>query len=261
VYALAAFSVLPYAWLVLEAFRPRSIITASPPSLDPGLTLENFSLSYNGQSILALSANSLIIGLGTVVVSLIAGTPAAYFFARIRTRWTRQLFLLVLSTRMAPPIAICLPLFTLFAVLGLRGTYLAIILTESVFNVAFVVWFLEGCFASTPQEIEMAAQIDGCSRVGALLRVVLPLNLPALGAAAAFVFLFSWNEYLMASLLTDSLTRPLTPALPGFIAQATSQWGSFCAVALIASLPPLAMAVMARHYLARAFTVGSIADA
>ena len=84
---------------------------------------------------------------------------------------------------------------------------------------------------------------------------------PALGAAAAFVFLFSWNEYLIASLLSNSLTRPVTPALPGFIAQATSQWGEFCAVALIASLPPIIIALFARRYFARAFSIGSIADA
>jgi multiple sugar transport system permease protein len=257
---LVASALGPYLWLVFQAFRPRSDITASPPTLNLDLTLQNFALDYNGQSLLQLLFNGCIISGGTVALSLIVGAPSAYFFARFESRWSRNLFVLVLSTRMAPAIALSLPMFVLFTFLNLRGTYLSVILAQTAFNVAFVVWFLQSAVTESPREMELAAQIDGRSWMGALLDIVIPANAPALQAASAFVFLFSWNEYLLSSLLSNSLTRPITPALPGFIAQATSQWGNFCAVALIASLPPIGLAMVARRFLTRGFTSGLIAD-
>ncbi|MEI9850090.1 MAG: carbohydrate ABC transporter permease [Sphingomonas sp.] len=250
----------PYLWLAFQAFRMRSDITASPPSFNFAPTLQNFAWDYNGQSLVELLVSSTIVSGGTVLLSLAVGAPAAYFFARFPSRWSRSLFLVVLSTRMAPPIALSLPLFVLLTFVGLRGSYLSLILAQTAFNVSFVVWFLQSAIEESPREIEVAAQIDGRSWLGALADIVVPANAPALLAASAFVFLFSWNEYLLSSLLSNSLTRPITPALPGFIAQATSQWGNFCAVALIASLPPILLAFFARGFLTRALTIGLIDD-
>lgn len=258
---MALVSALPYLWLVLTAFRPRTVITASPPDFSVYLTFENFASVYNGQSIFHLFGNSLIVSIGTVGISLLAGLPAAYYFSRNPSGWSKSLFLIVLSTRMAPPIALSLPMFVVFTEIGLRGTYVAVIIAEAIFSIAFVVWFLEGALSGVPPQAEWAAQVDGRSQLGALVTVVLPAILTALAAAAGFVFLFSWNEYMMASLLSSSATRPITPALPGFIAQATSQWGAFCAVAFMSSLPPLLMAVLARRFLTRGLTAGLIPDA
>ena len=122
--------------------------------------LENFATSYNGQGIVPLVLNTLIISISSVAVGLVIGVPAAYLFARHHTRLTKNLFLTVLSTRIAPPIALSLPFFIIFTQLGLRGTYFAVIVTHTIFNLAFVVWLLEGFFADVPVEIEMAAQID-----------------------------------------------------------------------------------------------------
>ena len=251
----------PYAWLAANAFRTRTEITASPPRLPSKFSLENFSWVYNGQNLIDLIANSAIVSGGTVCLSFLIGVPAAYYFARQKSGVARNLFLLVLATRMAPPIALSLPMFVLFTEIGLRGTYMAPIAAHTIFSIAFVVWFLEGFVSDIPKEVEMAAQVDGRSRLGALLGVVLPALRMPLVATAAFVALFSWNEYMMASLLTSSTTRPLTPALPGFIAQATSQWGSFCAVALVSTLPALAVAAFCRRFLARAFSAGMVNDA
>ena len=183
---LAAINCVPYLWLVLTAFRPRTDITASPPSLGFHFTINNFSLVYNGQHLLSLLANSLVISSGTVVLSLCIGAPAAYYFARHRSRWAMNLFLLVLSTRMAPPIALSLPMFVLFTEVGMRGTYQSVMIAHTIFNMAFVVWFLEGFITGIPTEIEMAAQADGRSRLGALVSVVLPLMKPALTATVSF---------------------------------------------------------------------------
>lgn len=258
---VALVSGLPYIWMVLSAFRPRMVLTASPPDFSLQWTIENFALTYSGQSLVALFINSLIISGTTVVLCMSVGVPAAYYFARHRSRWARSTFLFILSTRMAPTIAISLPMFFLFTEIGLRGTYVSVVVAQAVFNIAFVVWFLEDAISSIPTEIEMAAQVDGRSQMGALVGILVPALAPTLWVAAAFVFLFSWNEYMIASLLTSSSTRPITPALPGFLAQATSHWGSFSAVAFLSSLPALALAWFTRRYIARAFTVGLIDDA
>ncbi|UTW59517.1 carbohydrate ABC transporter permease [Kordiimonas sp. SCSIO 12603] len=254
----ALLSFLPYAWLIYNSFRDRKALTASPPEWGLNFTLDNFSWVYNGQNIVGLLGNSFLISTVTALVCLCVALPAAYYFARHRNNWSKHLFLLVLSTRMAPPVAISLPLFVIFSEVGIRGTYGAIILAEVVFNLAFVVWFLEAAISAFPQSIEKASLIDGNGRLQTLLAVVVPNIWPSVLVCFGFVFLFTWNEYLIASLISSSTTSPVTPALPSFVAQATSQWGRFSAVAFMASLPALALAVGARKYLANVFTSGLI---
>lgn len=250
--------IAPYLWMIATSFKSRLDITSRPPRFLFSPTIENFAWSYNGQYIVPLFANSLIVAIGTTIATLVLGVPAAYFFARHRSRFTRKLFLFILSTRIAPPIALSLPFFIVFTQAGLRGTYAAIIIIHTVFNLSFVIWLMEGFIADIPEEIEMAAQVDGRTRLGAFIRVVLPLALPGTGVAALFTFISSWNEYMMASLLSSSQTRPVTPSLPGFIAQATTQWGSFCVVATLSSIPILLLVVLSRHYLARGLTIGVV---
>jgi multiple sugar transport system permease protein len=258
IWPLTLLWVTPYLWMVMAAFKSRLDVTARPPRLLFSPTLENFALSYNGQPIVPLFANTFVIATGTALLTLLLGVPAAYFFARRRSGGTRNLFLFVLATRIAPPIALSLPFFIVFTQVGLRGTYAAVVIIHSVFNLSFVIWLLEGFFADVPVEIEMAAQVDGRTRTGAFFYAVLPQIRLGVGTTALFTFIFSWNEYMMASLLSSSATRPVTPALPGFIAQASTQWGSFCAVATLSSLPVLALVVLARRQLARGLTAGVV---
>ena len=257
-WAFAIIWTAPYLWMIITSFKSRLDITARPPQLLFTPTLENIAWAYNGQYVLPLFANTFIVALGTTVATLALGVPAAYFFARHRSRMTRALFVFVLSTRIAPPIALSLPFFIVFTEVGLRGTYTAIILIHTIFNLSFVIWLMEGFIADIPEEIEMAAQVDGRTRLGAFTRIVMPIALPGIGIAALFTFIASWNEYMMASLLSSSNTRPITPSLPGFIAQATTQWGSFCVVATLSSLPILLVVILSRHYLARGLTIGVV---
>lgn len=250
--------VLPYLWMVTTSFKSRLEITARPPRVLFTPTLDNFTWTYNGQGILPLFANTFTIASSTVIVTVLLGLPAAYFFSRHRSALNRNLFLFILSTRIAPPIALSLPFFIVLTQIGLRGTYVAVIIIHSAFNLSFVIWLLEGTFADIPEEIEMAAQIDGRTRLGALVRIVIPLAQTGIGAAALFTFVFSWNEYMMASLLSSSTTRPVTPALPGFIAQATTQWGFFCAVATLSSIPVLLLVILTRRYLVRGLALGVV---
>ena len=257
-YGYALVCCAPFVWMLLTAFKSRLEATASPPTLFFTPTLENARWTYNGQAIAPLLLNSLFIASSTVALTLILGIPAAYVFARYRTTLARNLFLFVLSTRIAPPIALSLPFFVLFTKLGITGTHAAIILLHCVLNLSFVIWLLESFFSDVPEEVEMSAQVDGRTRLGAVIFVVLPLALPGIAAAGFFTFLFSWNEYMMASLMSSPLSRPITPALPAFLAQATTQWGSLCFVALVASLPVMVLAMLLRKYLAAVFTYGFV---
>jgi multiple sugar transport system permease protein len=259
--SFATWCCLPYLWLFLTAFKTRIDITSSPPSLLFKPTLSNFMPVYNGQSIIHLLANTIVVAAFATVSTLALAVPGAYLFARQRPgKLPSLLFSAILSTRIAPPIALSLPFFILFTGLGLRGTFGAVVVLHIIFNISFAVWFLRGFFSDVPVELEMAAQVDGQTRVGALFSIVLPLVRPGLWATALFTFVSSWNEYLMASLMSSSLTRPLTPALPGFIAQATTQWGQFCAVALISSLPVLVILLFFRRNLTASLTAGVIRD-
>jgi multiple sugar transport system permease protein len=244
--------------MLATAFKSRLDITSYPPRFFFVPTLENFSWTYNGQGLVRILFNTVVISIGTVALALSLGIPAAYYMARTKSRLAGHFSLFVLSTRVAPPIALSLPIFVLLSEVGLRGSYLSIVLAHSAFGVSFAIWIMDGFFASIPRDIETAGQIDGLTRIGALFKVLLPAAKPGIFAAGAFTFVFSWNEFMIASLLSSSAVSPITPALPGFIARSTTYWGEFCAVALVASLPPIALFFLFRKFLVSGLTSGVI---
>lgn len=258
VWAFTALCVLPYGWMIATVFKRRLDITASPPKLWFAPTLGNLAPSYNGQNVADLLTNAFVIAGATAVCTVALGIPAAYYFARHRSPVNKQLFIFVLSTRIAPPIALSLPFYVLLTKFGLSGTHTAVITIHTVFNLSFVIWLLEGFFADIPLEVEAAAQVDGRSYVGAFFRVVLPLVRPGIGVAALFTFVFSWNEYMMASLLSSSETRPVTPSIPGFMTQATTHWGQVCVMGMLSSIPAILLLLVVQRYLARGFSSGCV---
>jgi multiple sugar transport system permease protein len=260
VWCVALVWLVPYLWLVASAFKSRLDITASPPRIWFQPTLANIAWVYNGQSLATLLVNSTVVSLAATLLTVAFAIPAAHLFARVKTGHTRNLFVLVLATRIAPPVALSLPLFILFSASGLRGSLFGLVLAHVTFNLPVAVWLLEGFFSDVPEELEMAARIDGQTDFGVLWNVTLPIAKNGIAVAALFVFVFSWNEYMMSSLLSSSTTRPLTPALPSFIAQATTQWGQFAFVALVATLPALLLVLFGRRFLAGAFSMGAVRE-
>ncbi|WP_280940131.1 carbohydrate ABC transporter permease [Mesorhizobium sp. L2C085B000] len=168
------------------------------------------------------------------------------------------MFFFFLTTRMAPPISIAVPLFLFFTSLGLIDTIYAVVIAHTSFNLSLVVWMMRGFFAEIPREIDEAAMMDGRSRLGAFFLVVAPLAAPGIGATAVLCFILSWNEFLYAFILVAFDGRPLTVGIPGLVTPHGTLWGQVAAVAIVATLPIVLFTFLVQKQLVRGLTFGAV---
>ena len=202
---------------------------------------------------------SLIVAVTSTALAVAAAVPAAYHTARHRFRGRTAFLLLVLVTQMFSPTALVVGLYREFFDWGLVNTYAALILTNAAFNLAFAVWMLRGFFASIPREIEEAAAVDGCGRLGVLLRVVLPLARPAIATALIFSFIAAWNEYVVAlTLMTDAARRPLTVGITSYVTAYVQHWNLLFAASVIALVPVVILFALIERHLVGGLTAGSV---
>jgi multiple sugar transport system permease protein len=252
------FFCFPIFWTVLTSIKPLDLIPKSPPVWLFAPTLEHYWSILTQRALLSSLWNSLSIAALSTLLALLVGAPAAYVFARFRFRGKESLAFYFLSARMAPPIAMILPFFLISRDLGLLDTRFILIVAYMSFNFAFVIWLLRGFFAEIPAEIDEAAMIDGCSRFGAFVRVVLPLAGPGLAASAIICFIFSWNEFLFALILTNLSAKTMPVLAAGFVTDRLVLWGKLCASAVIIYLPVMIFALLTRRHLVRGMTLGAI---
>lgn len=248
----------PIFWTVLTSIKPLALIPQSPPVWLFEPTLEHFRAILSVRALSSSLANSFMVAGASTLLALLVGAPAAYAFSRFRFRGKEQLAFYFLSARMAPPIAMILPFFLVARSLGLLDTQLILILAYMTFNFGFVIWLLRGFFAEVPLEIDEAALVDGCTRIGAFVRVVLPLTAPGITAAAIICFIFSWNEFLFALILTNLDAKTLPVLAAGFVTDRLVLWGNLCATAVIIFLPVTLFALLARRHLIRGMTLGAV---
>jgi ABC-type glycerol-3-phosphate transport system permease component len=203
--------------------------------------------------------NSLIVATSATILTLVIGSLAAFAFARFRFPG-KDLFLLVfLLSQMLPGSSVIVPLFQLLKEVGLYDTLSGLILTHTAVLLPFAIWLLYGFFTSIPREVEDAALIDGCSRLGALRKVLLPLALPGLGGTALFAFLGSWNEFFFALILTSSDdTRTIPVGIGLFVGEYTDVWNQMSAAAILFSIPPLLMFILMRKTFVKGLVTGAI---
>lgn len=257
-----AFFLFPVAWMILTSFKTQAEYFARPPVYIPhGFDLANYLNAMRpppeGRGGLQGLRDSLIIASSSTVASVLIGSLAAYSFARFRTGGENLSFW-VLSTRMFPPVASALPLFLVFRQLHLLDTHLALIIANTVFNLPFVIWLMKGFFEDLPIDLEEAALIDGCSHLGALRHIVLPLVTPGLVATALFSFIFSWNEFMFALLLTRNEVRTLTVIVPSLVGGHEILWGEVAAVGVVAIIPGIVLSLVLQRYLVRGLTLGAV---
>ena len=192
---------LPVAWLFSTAYKPARDVFSHPPTLAFTPTLDNFRTIAGYFDLLQLLRSSLTIAVGSTALALLLGVPAGYALARSGWRWAPALVYLFLGVRMVPPVATLIPFYVLMRDVGLLGTVWAVILVHATLSVSFVVWMMFAYFRSLPRELEEAALVDGCTPLGALLRIVLPLVRPGLVASALLCLMLSWNDFLYAAFL------------------------------------------------------------
>lgn len=201
-------------------------------------TLEHYRLLLARPEFLLYLRNSLLVSCGAIVITLVASLLGGYSLARFRFRG-QSLGMVLMVLPLLPPVAVLVPLVTYFNKLGLYNTLGAVVIANVVFNLPFTVWMLRNFIAATPVETEEAAMIDGCSRVGLLFRVAIPMAAPGLVAVAVFVFINSWNNYLYSFALTSSQQlRVLPQGILSFLGSWGTYWGGLTAAGMIALLPP-----------------------
>jgi multiple sugar transport system permease protein len=221
-------------------------------------TLENYIKVLTRDAYRYYLLNSAIIGVLVVLVTVPIGAMAAYAMARFQFRGKDNLFFFVLSTRMGPPVAIALPLFLLMIRIELIDTKVGMILVYTFMNLGLCIWMCRGFFEDLPKEVEEAAMLDGLDHWGVLLRIAIPLAMGGLVATAILVFLFTWNEFFFASILTRDDAKPFTVHLPSYFGNRRIRWGPLSAASFMGAIVPVTLAWIARRYLVEGFTFGTV---
>lgn len=254
VVALCGLSLLPLLWMIATSFKPPAEYVSTSIALWPEApTLQHYrTLMETGMWRLGL--NSLVVAFGTVVLSLATALPAAYALARFSLPKRFDLVFLgfVLVIKLAPPIALAIPLYQVLRALGLFDTHLGLILANQIYALPFAIWMLIGFVRDVPIAFEEAAMLDGAGFPKRMVDIVAPLLLPGLVATGVFVAIMSWNEFLFALLYIQT---PSKFTLPAFIATLINEdetlWGRLSAMGLLASLPVLAAIGLVRKGLTR----------
>lgn len=257
-YVIVLGSLLPILWLALTALKTRVDAFAMPPAFFFTPTLENFQAVLRQGSFTDAYLNSLIIVIGTTVFSLLFGITAGYVLSTKVTRPARFMGRWIILARMAPPIGFAIPFFLMFGQFGLLDSYLGLVLVYLTITLPFVTWLMVGFFRDLPPELEEAARLDGCSRIEALFRILLPAVRGGIATCAIFAFIMSWNEFFYALIISGRNTRPASVEIQGFLSSAGVNWGELSAAAFLVVLPVLIFTAFAQRGLLRGLTSGSV---
>ena len=251
---------IPVAWILLTGFKSEAEYLASPPVWIPSNpSWANYVDMWHDGGFKAL-VNSLIVTMGGCIIAMFGGVPAAYSLSRFRTGG-QNLANWILSIKFMPPIAFSIPIAVMFQTLGLIDTHLGLILVYGAFNLPFVVWTMKGFMDEIPRELDESAMLDGCSRLNALWRIVLPLSAPGLVTTILMTFIFIWSEFLFALVLSQAELFTVPVRLSQYYSEAVGlKWGPQAALATVAILPMIAMAFIGQRYIIRAMTFGAVKD-
>jgi len=257
--AIVLFAIGPYLWMLLTSLRVESTLFAPNRTLWPAeLTPANYLRLFTRTSFAINLLHSVVVALGTVVVGLALSITAAYAFSRYRFPGRRALMLTFLLINMFPLILLIIPLFITMRVLGILDTHLALILAHSTFSIPFATWMMTSYFDAIPRSLDEAALVDGCTPIGALLKVVLPLALPGVIATGIYIFITSWNEYLYASVLAGQDVRTLTVAVQTLVGEYEIAWGLLTAGGVVGALPVTILFLFIQKRLIAGMTQGAV---
>jgi multiple sugar transport system permease protein len=286
-------TLIPVVWMGMTAFKSYPDAVASPPKVIFDPTMEGVitlltkrrqmteaqkaeyeaskDLNWadkvmlkSGQAIIGQSdyvrrlENSLIIAVTSTVLSVGLGLLAAYAFSRFQVPGEGDLLFFILSTRMLPPVVVTIPIFLMYRELNLYDTYTGMIILYTAFNLSFSVWLLKGFIDEIPKEYEEAALVDGYTRLQAFARIVIPEAVTGIAATTVFCFIFAWNEYAFALMLTSERARTAPPHIPSMIGSGLVEWAAIAAGSLFFLIPVVIVTFTLRKYLLRGVTFGAI---
>jgi ABC-type glycerol-3-phosphate transport system permease component len=260
---LLLITLVPVFWIINNSFKIRTEIVAQKPVWFPKHpTLENYKEIFfpppGDLSGFSGIKNSIIVASSSTALALAIGTLAAYAFSRYNFKGSSNLAFWILSTRMFPPVATVVPIFRIFSLLKMIDTHLALTLAYLVFNLPFAIWMMRGFFNDIPVELDECAMVDGCNRMRALWRVILPVVLPGIATTAIFCFLFSWNEFLFALVLTRAKAQTYPVFVSSFLGVKGIEWEFMSAYGAAGTIPIIILALLTQRYLIRGLTYGAV---
>jgi ABC-type glycerol-3-phosphate transport system permease component len=252
-------AVLPIVWTFSTSFKTQVEAQSYPPKLVPtDPVLANYRELFASSGFSSSITTSVIVTVGATLLALLVAFPSAYALVRLRPYGRRALVLLIVLAQTVPGIVFVIPLYSLTLKLGLYDTRLVIILVTGGFLTPFATLVLAAFVRDVPLEIEEAALVDGASRLGVLVRIVLPLVRPGLASTAIFTSIYTWNEFLIPVILGGESVRPLTVYISSFVTQKTIEWGPLTAAVSLILLPVLAVVVAFQRQLVTGLTAGSL---
>lgn len=251
-------TLLPYFWLVLTSFKTKLDAFSIPPKVFFQVTFDNYKEAFLEGGMLKNLANSLIIMIATVGIGLAIGLPSAFAFSRFKTRGDQVMLNYLLGTRFTPFVVLALPLYLIMSKFGLLNSFVGIIVAHISFNLPFVVWMMKGFFDAVPKEIDEAARIEGYSWLRVFLSIDIPLAKSGLAATAVFCAINSWNEFLMALILTGRDTATMPVAIPGMLTPQGTLWGQIAAVGTVITIPVLIFAIIVQKHMVAGMTMGAV---
>lgn len=258
--------VAPLGWMAIASISTQADIVAKPMRWWPSeLHLDRYQeilfdpTSSVGASFRAAFANSLVVGVATVLISMVVGIFGAYAFARLKFPFRRGFLVLFLTTYMLPQISLLIPLYMILNSLRMLDTTIGLILVDCSLVIPFTLWILSNYFMTVPADLEDAARIDGTSRLGALFRIILPSAKPGLFAAVMFAFLLAWDEFMYALIFTSSdASKTIPVAISEFAGRYTTDFGLVATGGVIAAIPPLIIALIFQRQIVSGLAAGAV---
>lgn len=248
---------LPVLWTLRTSFVNEVDAYAMPPRLFPSFTLDNYRELFGNDGFGEFLINSLIISLASTAMAVPIASLGGYAFARYKAGGNLLRFI-VLATQMLPGVVLILPLFIVMSRLHLSDTYLGMTIAYLAFNLPFLIWIMSGFFASIPKDLDDAAAMDGLSPVQSFFRIILPIALPGIMATAVLSFIFSWNEFLFAIVLSGRNTMPIPVRLAAMKTRQGIQIAKLSAGTIIAILPMTFISGFVKRYLITGLSLGAI---
>jgi multiple sugar transport system permease protein len=250
---------LPLVWMVITSFKFQRDIFTVPPTIFFDPTLSQYVQAWVGQGLGPKMVNTVIVALGAGLVSLVAGAMAGYALARLKIRGAATIGVLILASRGVPPIALAVPMFLVARTLGITDTHITLILAYCSFVIPYVMWLMRGFFLSLPKELEESAMLDGCSRMGAFFRIIVPISAPGLISTFIFSIILAWEELLFALVLTNRRATTVPVAIAGMVGDTEhgANWGALAAAGTLTVIPVVVLALVVQKWLIRGLADGA----
>lgn len=260
-WALVLIIAFPLIWMVLTSIKPQSELFRIPPSILPqSITFEHYATLLEKTPFLRYFANSMMLATATTALVIVVGSLGAYSLVRFQYRGRETLAGLVLFTYLLPSVVLIIPLYLLMVYIGLANTLASLVIAYTTFSLPYALWLLRSFMAGIPEDLESAALVDGASRIGAFIDVILPQALPGIISTALFTFILAWNEYLYALVLVNSdQSRPLTTGVMNMLITAFNiDWSLLMAASVMMSVPLIIIFAFLQSYLTRGFGAGGV---